>query len=68
MCLKVFSVHSKNAEISLEKEDYLEADDALTEAIEMLGDDNEFEKAKKIRERGEIKFKKGEIIQAEKDF
>jgi len=24
--------------------------------------------AKKFRERGEIKFKKGEIIEAEKDF
>ncbi len=34
----------------------------------MLSDDNEFEKAKKLRERGEIKFKKGEIIDAEKDF
>lgn len=34
----------------------------------MLGEDNEFEKAKKIRERGEIKFKKGEIINAENDF
>ena len=25
-CLKVFSIHSKNAEISLDKEDYLTAD------------------------------------------
>ena len=29
---------------------------------------SEFERAKKIRERGEVKFKKGEIINAEKDF
>lgn len=26
MCLKVFSIHSKNAEISLDQEDYLTAD------------------------------------------
>jgi hypothetical protein len=29
-CMIVFSVHKKNAEISLEKEDYLSADDNLT--------------------------------------
>ena len=34
----------------------------------MLPDEDDFERAKKIRERGEIKFKKGEIINAEKDF
>lgn len=67
-CLKVFSIHSKNAEISLDQEDYLTADEAITNAIDMLPDDNEFEKAKKLRERGQIKFKKGEIIEAEKDF
>ena len=44
------------------------ADDALTDAINMLPDEDDFERAKKIRERGEIKFKKGEIINAEKDF
>jgi hypothetical protein len=26
-CLKVFSIHSKNAEINLQKEDYLNADE-----------------------------------------
>ena len=67
-CLKVFSIHSKNAEISLDKEDYLTADEALTKAIELLTEDEEFEKGKKIRERGEIKFKKGEIREAERDF
>ena len=45
----MFSIHSKNAEISLEKEDYLLADDALTDAINMISDEDEFEKAKKIR-------------------
>lgn len=34
----------------------------------MLDDDDIYNKAKKIRERGEIKFKKGEIKDAEKDF
>lgn len=51
-CLKVFSIHSKNAEISLDQQDYLTADDAITNAIQLLADDNEFEKAKKLRERG----------------
>ena len=58
-CLKVFGIHTKNAEISLDKEDYLTADEALREAIELLTDDDEFEKGVKIRQRGEIKFKKG---------
>ena len=44
------------------------ADDALTDAINMLPDEDDFERAKKIRERAESKFKKGEIINAEKDF
>ena len=66
--MKVFSIHSKNAEISLEKEDYLDADQALKKAIEMIPIGNEYEKAKKLRERGQIKFKKGEIAAAEKDF
>lgn len=35
-CLKVFSIHSKNAEISLDKEDYLDADQAITNALELL--------------------------------
>ena len=39
-CLKVFSIHSKNSEISFEKEDYLEADDSLTDAINMLADED----------------------------
>jgi len=26
-CLKIFGIHSKNAEINLEKEDYLTADE-----------------------------------------
>ncbi len=51
-CLKVFSIHSKNAEISLDQQDYLTADDAITNAIQLLADDNEFEKAKKLRDRG----------------
>ena len=38
-CLKVFSIHSKNAEISLDKEDYLTADEELTRAIEFLTED-----------------------------
>ena len=67
-CLKVFSIHSKNAEISLDKEDYLTADEELTRAIEFLTEDEDFEKANKIRERGEIKFKKGQIREAMKDF
>lgn len=58
-CLKIFSIHSKNAEISLDKEDYLYADESVSEAIDLLDDDNLFEKGKKYRERGEIKFKKG---------
>jgi hypothetical protein len=68
MCLKVFSIHSKNAEICLEKEDYLYADDSLSDAIDLLGEEDLFEKGRKLRERGEIKFKKGEVINAEKDF
>lgn len=32
-CLKVFSIHSKNAEINLHKEDYLNADEELTKGI-----------------------------------
>ena len=48
-CLKVFSIHSKNAEISLEKEDYLDADKALNQAIDMIPSGNEYEKAKKLR-------------------
>ena len=44
------------------------ADEALSEAIELLDDENLFEKGNRYRERGEIKFKKGEIINAEKDF
>ena len=40
----------------------------MTQAIEFLTDEDDFEKAKKIRERGEIKFKKGEIREAMKDF
>lgn len=67
-CLKVFSIHSKNAEINLHKEDYLNADEELTKGIEMLDDSDIYNKAKKIRERGEVKFKKGEIKDAEKDF
>lgn len=58
-CLKIFSIHSKNAEINIEKEDYLNADDEITKSIELLDDSDLFTKAKKIRERGEIKFKKG---------
>lgn len=34
----------------------------------MLDDTDLFNKAKKIRERGEIKFKKGEVKEAERDF
>lgn len=34
----------------------------------MLDDNDIYNKAKKIRERGEIKFKKGEVKQAERDF
>ena len=60
-CLKVFSIHSKNAQINILKEDYLTADDELTKGIELLDESDIFSKAKKIRERGEIKFKKGEI-------
>ena len=67
-CMKVFSIHSKNAEISLEKEDYLDADLALTKALEILAEENDLERAKKMRERGDIKFKKGEIKDAETDF
>ena len=48
-CMKVFSIHSKNAEISLEKEDYLDADKALNQAIDMIPSGNEYEKAKKLR-------------------
>ena len=43
------------------KEDYLNADEELTKGIEMLDDSDIYNKAKKIRERGEIKFKKGEV-------
>lgn len=60
-CIKVFSIHSRNAEINLQKEDYLNADEEITKGIEMLEDSDIFNKAKKIRERGEIKFKKGEV-------
>ena len=34
----------------------------------MLDDSDIFNKAKKVRERGQIKFKKGEVKEAEKDF
>lgn len=34
----------------------------------MLDDNDLYNKAKKIRERGEVKFKKGEVKEAEKDF
>ena len=34
----------------------------------MLDDDDTYNKAKKIRQRGDIKFKKGEIKDAEKDY
>ena len=57
--MKVFSIHSKNAQINLEKEDYLNADDELTKGLEMLDDSDLYKKAQKIRERGQIKFKKG---------
>lgn len=48
-CIKVFSIHSKNAEINLHKEDYLNADEEITKGIEMLDDSDIFNKAKKIR-------------------
>ena len=64
----MFSIHSKNAEISLDKEDYLTADEAITTAIEFLTDEDEFEKGKKLRERGDVRFKKGQIREAEEDF
>lgn len=67
-CLKVFSIHSKNAEINIQKQDYLNADEELTKGLEMLDDDDTYNKAKKIRQRGDIKFKKGEIKDAEKDY
>jgi hypothetical protein len=67
-CLKVFSIHSRNAEINLLKEDYLTADEELTRGIDMLDDSDIFTKARKIRERGEIKFKKGEVKESERDF
>ena len=41
---------------------------SLSEAIAQLPDDNEFQKAKIIRERGQVKFKKGDIKGAEDDF
>lgn len=34
----------------------------------MLGEDDLYNKAKKIRERGDIKFKKGEVKEAERDY
>lgn len=68
MCLKIFSIHYKNAQISLDNEDYLEADEDITNALELVPEDNIFEKAKKIEERGEIKFKKGQIKDSENDF
>jgi hypothetical protein len=34
----------------------------------MLDEDDFYNKAKKIRERGEIRFKKGEVREAERDF
>ena len=55
----MFSIHAKNAEICLEKEDFLNADDELTEGIDMLDDSDLFLKAKKLRQRGEIRFQKG---------
>lgn len=48
-CLKVFSIHSKNAEINILKQDYLNADGELTKGIEMLDDSDLYNKAKKIR-------------------
>lgn len=48
-CLKVFSIHSKNAEINIQKQDYLNADEELTKGLEMLDDDDIYNKAKKIR-------------------
>lgn len=44
------------------------ADESITKAIELLPQEPSFPQAQKFRERGEIKFKKGEIIEAEKDF
>lgn len=67
-CLKVFSIHLKNAEITLAKEDFLQADEQLSKAIELLDDTHLFEKGKKLRQRGEIRFKKGEILNAEDDL
>lgn len=40
------------------------ADESITQAIHLLGSEEGFEKGRKLRERGEIKFKKGEIIEA----
>jgi hypothetical protein len=48
-CIKVFSIHSRNAEINLLKEDYLNADEELSRGIDMLDDSDVFTKAKKIR-------------------
>lgn len=34
--MKVFGIHTVNAEINLEKEDFLTADESLEKALEML--------------------------------
>lgn len=66
--MKVCSVHTKVAKIKLDKEDFLTAEDHITEAVNLLPDEPTFEKAIKYRERGQIRFKKGDVVNAEKDF
>ena len=68
-CMKVCSIHTKVAQIKLDKEDFLTAEDHLSRALTLLPTNEvTFEKAEKLRERGEIRFKKGDVVNAQKDF
>ena len=68
-CMKVCSIHTKVAKIKLDKEDFLTAEDHITKALELLPKEEQtFEKAEKFRQRGEIRFKKGDVVNSERDF
>ena len=74
--MKVLGIHAKNAEIDMENEDYLKADKEIENGMKYLDDrekeevseDDLLKEGKIVRDRGEIKFKKGEICNAESDF
>jgi predicted nuclease with TOPRIM domain len=67
--MKIFAIHEKNAEILLEKEDTHNAIRAINCELNLIDEEKDwFLKAEKLRQRGEIAFKEGRVIESEKDL